>query len=234
MGKHNGPIKISLLNVIGEILITAGVILMLFVFWQMNLNDPIVSAKQEQTAKTYIQPKHTAAKPFTTIKSGMKQGKVFARLYVPRFAKTYQRLIGQGTLQAITLNKIGPGHYIQSQWPGKVGNFAIAAHRNSHGAPFDKIDKLTTGDLVFVETNTTWFEYEYRQTKVVDPTDIDVISKVPTEFIGAHVGGKYMTMTSCHPKWTANQRRMVVWLELVAQQPTSIGMPGDLVKLQSQ
>jgi sortase A len=165
--------------------------------------------------------------------SKLPQGKVFAKIYIPRFAKNYVRLIGQGTFQKITLNNIGVGHYVASQWPGQVGNFAVAAHRTSHGAPFFKIDTLTTNDEVFIETNKVWYTYKYLQTKIVTPDNLGVIDKVPVGLNGAAAGGKYMTMTSCNPKWS-NTQRIVVWLELVDTQETSLGMPPELVKLQAQ
>jgi sortase A len=231
MGKRKAPLKPTFLSVTGELLITAGTILMLFVVWQVYINDPVESAKQEATANTYVEPTQTPEKPFTPITKNMKQGKVFGKLFIPRFGKTYERLIGQGTFQAITLNKIGPGHYLNSQWPGEEGNFAVAAHRTSHGAPFNKIDTLQDGDLIFVQTNDFWYTYKYLQTKIVDPTAIGVISKVPQGLDGAKAGGKYMTLTSCHPKWSNNER-IIVWLELIDQQSTDEGKPMELMLLQ--
>ncbi len=231
MGKRRAELKPTFLSVLGELLITTGVILMLYVGWQIFVNDPTISAQQEQSAKTYVQPNATAEKPFSDIKQNLKQGKVFGKLYIPRFSKTYERLIGQGTFQKITLNKIGPGHYLGSAWPGEVGNFAVAAHRTSHGAPFNKIDTLKDGDLVFVQTNDAWYTYKYLQTAIVDPSEVDVINDVPKGLVGAHSGGRYMTMTSCHPKWT-NRQRIVVWLELIGSQPNSAGKPTALKYLQ--
>jgi sortase A len=231
MGKRVATLKPTPLSVTGEILITAGLILMLYVVWQLFINDPAISAQQEQSSKTFVQQNATSDKPFADAKDNLKQGKVFGKLYIPRFGKTYERLIGQGTFQNITLNKIGPGHYLSSAWPGEVGNFAVAAHRTSHGAPFNKIDTLRDGDLVFVETNDGWFTYKYLQTAIVDPSAVDVINDVPIGLIGSQPGGKYMTMTSCHPKW-ANRQRIVVWLELIGTQPTSVGKPAALEVLQ--
>ncbi|MFM5951143.1 MAG: class E sortase, partial [Micrococcales bacterium] len=65
----------------------------------------------------------------------------------------------------------------------------------------------------------------------VEPTAVEVIEKVPVGMDGAHAGGHYMTMTSCHPKWS-NKQRIIVWLELVDEQPHSSGMPLALRKAQ--
>jgi len=226
MGKRVGTARITWISVAGELLITVGVILLMYVGWQVFVNDPIVGSQQQVQAERF-KPSTPTKPEFSKISNKLTQGKVFGKLYIPRFEKNYVRLIGQGTFQAVTLNKIGPGHYLSSQWPGEVGNFAVAAHRTSHGAPFNKIDTLQTGDKVFVETNDTWFTYEYRQTAIVDPTAVGVIAKVPEGMLGAVKGGKYMTMTSCHPKWS-NKERIIVWLELVDEQPHTSGVPAAL------
>ena len=231
MARRSAPQKLSIISVLGETLITLGVVILLYVGWQVFVNDPIVGNQQQLQAE-HFKPSTPTKPEFSKISNKLAQGKVFGKIYIPRFAKDYVRLMGQGTFQAITLNKIGPGHYLSSQWPGEVGNFALAAHRTSHGAPFNKIDTLKVGDKIFIETNDTWFTYEYRQTKIVDPHQVSVINKVPKGMIGAHKGGKYMTMTSCHPKWS-NKQRIIVWLELVDEQPHSAGVPQALREAQA-
>jgi sortase A len=221
----------SYLQWFGEILITLGAILMLYVVWQLFVNDPVVSQSQQQQAKEYSIVEQKNSKEFVKMRTNLKQGAVFAKIYVPRFAKDYERLIGQGTFQKVTLNVVGVGHYVSSDWPGEAGNFAVAAHRTSHGAPFADIDRLKAGDKVWVKTNDSWFTYEYRQTKIVKPSEIGVIDDLPKGLTGAIAGGKYMTMTSCHPKWT-NQQRIIVWLELVKTDPKSVGKPFELLEAQ--
>lgn len=225
--------RLDLIGVIGELLITAGVITILFVVWQVFINDPVVSAKQQFSAENFSKPTQVEKPQFREINGKLQQGQVFGKMFIPRFDKNYERLVGQGTLQKVTLNEIGIGHYIKSQWPGEVGNFAVAAHRTSYGAPFGKIDTLRNGDLIFVQTNTHWFTYKYLQTKIVRPNQIGVISEVPQGLIGAKAGGKYMTLTSCHPKWS-NSQRIVVWLELAGQQAITDGEPLELLKLKAK
>ena len=221
MAKHRRSLEA--LGVIGELLITAGVLILLFVAWQLGVNDPVVSSVQQQQAER-IPTSTPAIKQFEDTTKNLKQGKVFGKIYIPRFSHDYVRLIGQGTFQKVTLNKIGVGHYVRSQWPGEEGNFAVAAHRTSHGGPFNRIDMLKAGDNVYVETNAGWFTYTYRQTAIVDPSAIEVIGRVPAGLEGARKGGYYMTMTSCHPKWS-NKQRIVVWLELTTESQT---MPTEL------
>jgi sortase A len=227
MSKHVGLPKPKLLQIIGELLITAGALLLLFVGWQVFVNDPLVGARQQNEASQYQSEEEVLTEEtiqFENPGNKLAQGKVFGKIYIPRFGNDYVRLIGQGTTQKVTLNKIGVGHYLRTQWPGEVGNFAVAAHRTSHGAPFSEIDKLRDGDRIYVETNESWLTYQYRQTKIVKPTDVGVIDKVPEGMDAAQPGGKYLTLTSCHPKWS-NDERIIVWLEQIEERPRTSGMP---------
>ena len=231
MSRSNPKRSSLFLQWFGEILITIGLILMLYVVWQLFVNDPVVSQNQQQQAEQYSNVEQQHPKEFVKMKGNLKQGAVFAKLYVPRFEKDYERLIGQGTFQKITLNVVGIGHYVSSRWPGEPGNFALAAHRTSHGAPFSKIDTLKAGDKVWVETNENWFTYEYRQTAIVEPTDTSVLRDLPPGLTNAKKGKSYLTMTSCHPKWS-NKQRIVVWFELVNTQTKDLGKPADLIEAQ--
>ena len=221
----------NFLQVLGEMLITAGLVLLLYVVWQVCVNDPIQNNSQQKLSTEYSTQSEIEKKNFVEMRPNLKQGAVFAKIYVPRFGKNYERLIGQGTFQKTTLNVIGVGHYVSSEWPGEAGNFALAAHRTSHGAPFANIDTLKAGDKVWIETNDQWFTYEYRQTAIVDPTQVGVINNVPEGFLNAREGGHYLTMTSCHPKWS-NKQRIVVWMALVQTSDKSQGKPVALIEAQ--
>jgi len=161
----------------------------------------------------------------TSITDGaaLKAGQVFARLYVPRYGKTYVRKIAEGTTASV-LNGPGLGHYTETQLPGDVGNFSIAGHRAANGGPMLKIDKLRTGDYAFVKTSDTWFTYKWLGTKVVKPTNVGVIYPVPVGLAGAATGGHYMTFTSCTPVHV-NAFRIAAWFELEGEQPVADGMP---------
>ena len=204
---------------------------MLYVVWQVYVNDPIQNSSQQNQSIEYSTQSEIEKKNFVEMRLNLKQGAVFAKIYVPRFGKNYERLIGQGTFQKTTLNVIGVGHYVSSEWPGEAGNFAIAAHRTSHGAPFAKIDTLKAGDKVWIETNDKWFTYEYLQTAIVDPTQVGVINNVPVGLENAIEGGHYLTMTSCHPKWS-NKQRIVVWMSLVQTSDKAQGKPVALIDAQ--
>jgi sortase A len=109
--------------------------------------------------------------------------------------------------------KDGPGRYPGTAYPGEDGNFAVAGHRTTYGAPFWDLDQLREGDEVHVtdRAGTTWI-YEVAEQRVVAPSDISVLEPDP---IGA--GAPLLTLTTCHPRWSQRER-LIVFAELVDQQ----------------
>jgi len=112
------------------------------------------------------------------------------------------------TRQALTR---GPGHYPDTEQPGQPGNFAVAGHRTTYGAPFFHLDQLTSGDEVHV-TDRSGAVHVYRvaEQRIVTPADVEVLGDDPRG-----TGVPTLTLTTCHPRFSAAQR-MVVFAELVA------------------
>jgi sortase A len=107
--------------------------------------------------------------------------------------------------------RAGPGHYVDSAEPGGEGNLGIAGHRTTYGAPFGQLDQLADGDTIHVvdRQGTEWI-YEYREQRVVHPTEVWVVEEEdPIE-----LDGPTITLTTCHPRFSAAQR-LVAWGELV-------------------
>jgi sortase A len=104
----------------------------------------------------------------------------------------------------------GPGHYPGTAMPGEKGNFAVAGHRTTYGAPFFNLDQLRKGDEVIV-TARDGERYTYRvQTQdIVAPSDTWVIAADPLER-----GRNTLTLTTCNPRFS-NAERLVVFAELV-------------------
>ena len=76
-----------------------------------------------------------------------------------------------------TLNKLeyGPGYILGTSLPGTGGNFAIAGHRTTYGAPFGNLDKTEVGDSILFQTNTNQYEYVITEVKIVSPEDTYVL-----------------------------------------------------------
>jgi sortase A len=89
--------------------------------------------------------------------------------------------------------------------PGQPGNAVISGHRTTYGRPFFDFDLLEQGDRIQVSSSSGTHVYEVREVAIVAPTDVWVIDPRP---------GGWLTLTTCHPKFSARQR-LVVWAEMV-------------------
>ena len=104
--------------------------------------------------------------------------------------------------------KKGPGHYPGTALPGQAGNAGIAGHRTTYGAPFNRIDELVPGDEIKIATAQGAFTYKVipapGQTSqawyVVKPSQVEVLDEV---------GDNRLTLTACHPKYSARERIIV-------------------------
>jgi sortase A len=228
-------------GVFGELLITAGVLLGLFVVWQLWWTD--VQAGREHTeilqslewpepAKVDSGPQvatpHDGAPP---VLDEPGQGKVFAQLYVPRFGKKYVEPVAQGVDKERILDKVGIGHYPETAMPGDLGNFATAGHRTTYGKPYHRIADLKKGDPLVVRTEDTWYVYRVTSSEIVFPWQVEVISPVPGLKPGEplpELKRRFMTMTACHPMYSAAQR-YVVHGKLDYWAPVEEGVPAELL-----
>ena len=99
--------------------------------------------------------------------------------------------------------KKGPGHYPMTPQPGHLGNVAIAGHRTTYGEPFRQLDELEEGDdIVVTDVRGREFVYRVTQAFVVEPEDSWVVATAdPTRAL--------LTLTTCHPEFSAKQRLIV-------------------------
>jgi sortase A len=132
---------------------------------------------------------------------------VFGIMRIPRLGDEWQRPIIEG----VTMDDLarGVGHYPDTAMPGVIGNFAIAGHRVTHGGPFRDLDRLRKGDPISVQMRDTIYVYRVRGIKIVTPERTDVLYPVPRQY-GVEPVEPLMTLTTCHPKYSARQRLIVV------------------------
>jgi len=238
------PRKISVVGVAGELLLTAGVVVMLFVAWQFGIGDQIAAAQNRADAQALAEqwqdsppepgptsPPSATAEPEApaapVITPEPADGEVFGIMYVPRFGPDFAVRMGGGVSRERTLDTIGIGHYPDTQMPGEVGNFAVAAHRTGFGgAPFYSIDELRVGDPVIVETADGWYTYIFRTLEYVRPTAVGVLDPVP-QATPTGLGGRYLTMTSCSPRHTIAER-IIAYALFDSFRPRADGPPAGL------
>lgn len=223
-------------QVLGELLITAGVILLLFVAWQLWWTNVESDAKQSEAIKNFVQelgpPAPASAAPANPADYGPpvvseppSHGGTIGIMYVPRFGADYTRPIVQGTSTDV-LDTLGLGHYKNTSMPGAVGNFAVAGHRQTHGAVLDNIHTLVPGDKIYVQTKDGFYVYVFRNNQVVLPTSTDVLLPVPAQ-PSATPTESFLTMTSCNPRFGA-QERIIAYSVLERWQPASAGPPAEI------
>ncbi|TQS41437.1 class E sortase [Cryptosporangium phraense] len=209
----------------GELLITIGLVVLLFAgyevygkAYQVNADQDRLNAQFDQQAAAKPAPATAGTTP--TKASPPLEGAAVARLYIPKLGKKW--VVVQGVTQADI--KLAPGHYPDSEMPGQVGNFAVAGHRMP--SIFWDLDKLQTGDTIVVETQTDWFVYAVSKNFITKPTNVSVVSANP-EQPGQKPTEKLLTLTTCNPKWD-NYERMIVWAKQTKTQKTSAGTPAEV------
>jgi sortase A len=145
------------------------------------------------------------AKPGRTKMKRPAKNKQLARMVIPRIKKDL--IVVEGA--AAEDLKTGPGHYTGMPFPGEEGNVGIACHRTTFGQPCFNLDLLQTNDPIFFQAAYGTFRYEVREQTIVGPKDKTVLAPAPP-------GSHWLTITTCHPKYTARQR-LVIRAELVSE-----------------
>jgi sortase (surface protein transpeptidase) len=250
-----GPVR-AVVGVLGELLVTAGLLVLLYTgylvygtAWQAERDQQAASAELERrwavapvvpTPAAPDDPRApTESAPVSAPVAAVPVGQPLTRLHVPRFGRSFTVLEGVG--QDVLAR--GPGHYPGTAHPGEVGNVAIAGHRVGRGAPFDPADELRSCDPLVLETRDAWWVYRVLPLdgrgacagtdpvglvgrQVVAPSDRSVIAAVPGE-PGAAPRARLLTLTTCHPRFSARER-LIVHAQLVREQPRAQGRPVEL------
>jgi sortase A len=224
---------------VGQTLITAGVVILLFVGYELWWTGLTTRHDQHQLISTLQQQWKQAQTPAgrAKLKAEIKNpplGSGIAILRIPRLGKNYAFVVVQGTSTA-DLEK-GPGHYVGTAMPGQLGNFYVAGHRTTYLHPFYNINELKPGDPIVVETATTWFTYTVeniphtnaKYQEIVAPTDFPVTYPVPDQPDSSlPPTQRVLTFTSCNPRYSASQR-IVVHALLTEHKLKSAGLPPAL------
>lgn len=238
--RSRGGVRVAV-QVMGELLVTAGVVVLLFVAWELwwtnvqanQRHEDVVQSLAEtfqdsypaqqvagdQAGKPADMPENQGPPPVT---AEVGPQEPIGILYVPRFGEDYMRPIISGVGPAV-LDQLGLGHYPETAMPGALGNFAIAGHRQTHGKVLDEIHTLVPGDKLYVQTGAGYYTYVFRNKQIVLPHRSDVLLPVPTQ-PGAKPKERLMTMTSCHPRF-GDQERIIAYSVLESWRPLDAGPP---------
>jgi sortase A len=219
--RGRGPVS-KTIGILGELLLTAGVLILLYVayvLWgtgiqteraQDEMRERIETAWEPPAQESTEAPPDEASPDETTAEadSRLEVDEVFAIIRVPRLGSDWEWIVVDDVdLESLTR---GPGHYSHSAMPGELGNLAIAGHRSGHGAPFHNLDRLQVGDTIEIERADGVWTYSVDQApSVIDPSDVWVVDPVPGAAAEAEPSERRITLTTCHPRYGSSQRMFV-------------------------
>lgn len=208
------------LGITGRLMVAAGVVLLLFVayqLWGTGLQTRAAQADLRQNFGAQLEqvdtlpptdPAREAAAAATL--EALDIGEAVGRLEIPAIGVDYIVLEGVdlGTLES------GPGHFPQTPLPGQPGNAAIAGHRATFDAPFNLLDELVPGDEVTVTTVQGTFRYEVLPQdpasagRTGDPIGHYLVAPTAVEILDDK-GDDRITLMGCHPRYGSTQRIVV-------------------------
>jgi sortase A len=218
------------LGAVGRTCIAVGVLILLFVVYQLwgtGIREAQAQRKLENEFEQRLgdagvtAPDESSQGPApttTTTTPGpppapVAEGDAMAHIRIPAIG------VDKIVVEGVTLEdlKRGPGHYPDTPLPGQPGNAAIAGHRTTYGAPFNRIDELDPGDEILVTTVQGAFRYEVSDQLIVSPKEVAVLDDF---------GDNRLTLTACHPKYSARQRIVVVAALVGEAAPAANAPPG--------
>lgn len=217
----------------GELFITVGLVMLLFVtyqLWYTNLLAERTANGAAGSLRDTWEQAPGAGTPSAPPVAAFEPGQGFAILHIPKLDLKVP--VAEGISKAKVLDRGMVGHYgegvLKTAMPAdKQGNFAVAGHRNTHGEPFRYINRLVPGDPIVVETRDAYYTYEMTSAlPQTSPANVSVIKPVP-EGSGFTGPGRYITLTTCTPEFTSTYR-MIVWGRMIDERPRSQGVPPAL------
>lgn len=194
-------------RVAGEAILTMGLLMLLFVGYQMVFLPLVTShtqhALEQQLSQRWQRQAHAPqAAPDPWDAGTPANAAPLALLTIPRLGMHWV------VVEGVTLAdlRLGPGHYTGTQYPGQIGNFAVAGHR-IHRVFWD-LDQIVVGDPIIVRTANAVYTYVVTSTEIVSPHDLAVLAPVP-DHPGQSPDRPMLTLTTCNPKWENFQRLIV-------------------------
>jgi len=203
------------IQIVGWTLIWSGLLVLGYVGWELFATD-VINARIQTEARSSVVSTLAESRETLPAAEEFEEGAdvvefhreeapdVGAELGIFRIARLDLEVVVFEGVDRQTL-KNGPGHMPGTALPGQPGNAVISGHRTTYGRPFFDLDRLLPGDRIEVETAIGVSVYEVRSSEIVDPTDVWVTDDRP---------GGWLTLTTCHPKFSARQR-LIIFAELI-------------------
>ena len=196
----------SAIRFTGKTFISLGVLILLFVVYQL-WGTGLAQGRDQKALKSRLSRDLAGVQPVTPsspsrpspapVAPERQLGDAVALIRIPKIGVDQAIVEGVGVEDL----KKAPGHYPETRMPGEAGNAAIAGHRTTYGGPFYRLDELSVGDPILVTTKAGKFRYEVLESKVVSPSNIEVLDQTKDA---------RLTLTTCNPRFSAAQRLIVV------------------------
>jgi len=186
------PAGARALLAIGRVFVGVGTFVLLFVAYQL-LGTNLVTNNEQKALAAELQTQWMS----NVVEDTPDLGDGVALIKIPKIG--VDRVVVEGV--GVTDLKKGPGHYPGTAMPGQIGNTVISGHRTTYGAPFNRLDELEIGDEILVYDRTGPFKYVVTENKIVKPSAVEVLD--PSS-------DARLTLTTCHPKFSAKERLIIV------------------------
>lgn len=194
-----------------------------YVAWQLWGTD-IVSQRRHADITQQVEKAWDVGEPTVVV----KKAEVASLVRIPRFGKDYVVPVLEGTSEEVLAS--GYGHFTGTAQPGEQGNFALAAHRVTHGEPLRGMPELQVGDQVIVDTADVRYTYElitpgdglrvtFEDAWVLDPVPHN---PVPGGVEPPQRPMKLLTLTTCAELFHTDDR-LIAFGELVDEEPINQG-----------
>ena len=199
--------RVRVVTVVGLLMVLAGAGMLAWVGWQMYGTNWVSERKHtelvERVERTWVGGKDTVESA---------DGSVEAVVRIPRFGDDYAVPLLEGVGDEVLA--AGFGRFEASARPGEKGNYALAAHRVTHGEPLRRMPELVPGDEVVIETREWTYTYvldtggddlvvPFTQTWVVDPLPTNPDGGVQP---AQEEGQRLITLTTCSELFHTDDR----------------------------
>lgn len=189
-----GPSRTSGLRVVGRIFMAVGTLVVSFLAYQL-IGTSFITDRQQSALADDLEARWSTT---TEVAEVADPGDAFGLMQIPKIGMDVAMVEGIGVEDL----KKGPGHYPDSAMPGHLGNFVVAGHRTTYGAPFFDLDQLEVGDQIdVIDGQRRQFTYIVSESKTVHPAEVGVLAKTDDA---------RLTLITCTPKFSAAQRLIIV------------------------
>ena len=237
--KRTISLSAQISGVVGEILITAGVIVGLYIAWQLWFTSWEANAQQTDAVSAISSDWQESPDKIGQARYDdppaaehvSELGSPIGIIRIPVFGEKWEYSILEGTDNAAILDKGAFGHYKDTAFPGEVGNFAVAAHRNTYGAPMHYVEELNAGDAIIIETKEAYYVYKIYDRYPAKPSQGEVVWPVPNDADASEKPTqRLMTITTCHPYIGVAIERMITHAEYDHWVARDDGIPEEMAK----